>query len=370
MRLLKLGVYYSTYLDNFYRVNASMASAPYAVQHSALMDDCFGSSDFWTTALACQGYETCEIVANARPLQQGWATENGLKFNDDTWLFDISVAQVVAFRPDVIIVADYSTFTEAYVRRLRDVCPSIVLVLGWCGAPYNDPSVFRAWDIVLSCVPELVKGFRAKGHSSQHLHHSFDPRVREKVTLAHRSQCDFSFVGSIFKADQFHMGRDLIVSYLLERTELELWSEAASSYGLAGDFAAGRLNRLHGAVFGRAMYQRIADSRVSLNTHIDIAARSASNMRLFEATGVGTCLLTDWKPNLGELFEIDREVVSYRTPEECAEKVRYLLDNEQERYSIAERGCRRTLKDHCVNVRVERLDEIIKSALDKPVSRH
>jgi spore maturation protein CgeB len=80
-------------------------------------------------------------------------------------------------------------------------------------------------------------------------------------------------------------------------------------------------NRAFSAVFGLAMYQKLADSKVTLNNHIDIATISASNMRLYEATGIGTCLLTDWKPDLEQLFEPDREVVTYKSAAEAIEKV-------------------------------------------------
>jgi spore maturation protein CgeB len=57
-------------------------------------------------------------------------------------------------------------------------------------------------------------------------------------------------------------------------------------------------------------------------------------LRLFETTGIGTCLLTDWKPNISELFE----PVTYRSPAEALEKARGLLDHEPERQKIARAG--------------------------------
>ncbi len=50
------------------------------------------------------------------------------------------------------------------------------------------------------------------------------------------------------------------------------------------------------------MYQVLRRSRITLNSHIDLAGREAGNMRLFEATGVGAFLLTDFKDNLHTLF--------------------------------------------------------------------
>jgi spore maturation protein CgeB len=122
-------------------------------------------------------------------------------------------------------------------------------------------------------------------------------------------------------------------------------------------------DRAQPPVFGLAMFQLMHDSKITLNTHIDASSTSASNMRLFEATGVGTCLLTDWKDNLLQLFEPDQEVVTYRSPEECIEKAQYLLSHERERQAIAEAGQRRTLRDHMIRNRVEVLHEIIMAAL-------
>ena len=83
-------------------------------------------------------------------------------------------------------------------------------------------------------------------------------------------------------------------------------------------------------------------------------------MRLFEVTGVGTCLLTDWKKNIGELFEPDKEIVTYSSLEECSEKVKWLRNNPKACKEIAEAGQARCLRDHTFAQRVLELDEIIR----------
>ncbi|MFO0210108.1 MAG: glycosyltransferase, partial [Pseudanabaena sp.] len=88
-----------------------------------------------------------------------------------------------------------------------------------------------------------------------------------------------------------------------------------------------------------------------------------SNMRLFETTGVGSCLITDWKQNINDLFEPDREVVTYRSSSECIEKVKWLLSNPLEAEKIAKAGQHRTLKDHTFDIRSVQLDLIIQEAL-------
>ena len=85
----------------------------------------------------------------------------------------------------------------------------------------------------------------------------------------------------------------------------------------------------------------------------------AGNCRLFEATGVGTCLLTDARSNLTDFFEPDYEVLTYDSPEECFEKLNFLKENPAERDKIAERGQARTLRDHTFERRAESLVEVM-----------
>ncbi|MFN5886231.1 MAG: glycosyltransferase, partial [Bacteroidota bacterium] len=64
------------------------------------------------------------------------------------------------------------------------------------------------------------------------------------------------------------------------------------------------------------------------------------------------CLVTDWKQNMDSLFVPDEEVVVYKTPQECADKVQYLLNNPDKMHAIALAGQRRTLNDYTYEKRL------------------
>ncbi len=403
MRLLKLGIYHPTYLREFYARRPALKTETYAVQHAALIKDCFGSSDFWTNALNSSGYETGDLIANADFLQKAWAQENDTAFNYENRLFEIAAAQIKHFRPDILLIADYSTFTAEFIGSIRRDCSSVRLVLGWCGAPYTDLSVMREWDIALSCVPEMVAEFKRGGIKSFHVNHAFAPRILDEIDLKSKPDVDFAFIGSILKQSSFHIERERLLIRLIENTNLQIWSDikpetnsprhnfsirkaarliAATPERLVKKLSAMRRNlppddavneniisRAHAPVFGLEMFQKLRDSRVVFNQHIDISPVSASNMRIFETTGVGACLLTDWKQNLAELFEPDVEVLTYRTAEECAEKAKYILENENLRRQIAEAGQRRTLREHNFENRAARIDEIIRGALNSALHK-
>jgi len=119
----------------------------------------------------------------------------------------------------------------------------------------------------------------------------------------------------------------------------------------------------HGEVWGWDMYKILQRSRITLNRHAHndvggcVSHDFANNMRLFEATGVGTCLLTEMRSNLATMFEPDVEVATYACPQECLEKVRYYLEHPTERSSIAKAGQTRTLGDHSYTHRMLELTE-------------
>ena len=116
---------------------------------------------------------------------------------------------------------------------------------------------------------------------------------------------------------------------------------------------------LNPSLFGVEMYQVIQNSKLCINSHGGVAGDYAANMRLFEVTGIGTCLLTDDKQNMNELFIPGIECVTYQTKEEAKEKINWLLKHPAELTSIAKAGQARCLKDHTYDTRATQLNEII-----------
>ena len=406
MKMLIISTIYELYLKKLYGGRPELREKPYNEQKAALDYDAFGWVDSWSHVLRPLGYEATEVIANAGLAQRAWAKEHGVRFRESNWLLDIAMARAERERPEVLFMCDYSTFTYRWLKELRERCPSIMLVVGWCGAPFTDSTVFEAYDIVLSCVPELVERFRGMGHRAAHLNHAFDPRVLGRIREGFEPSIDLSFIGSIVRSGEYHLGREQILERVAGEIEIKIFSPSAEStladglkmvvaqgvYSVVaglraigvpnmvlkgipvlGRFAhfrsrpmrssgpaSGLRSHMRPSVFGLEMYQSLRDSKVTLNSHIDISPKSASNMRLFEATGVGTCLLTDWKENIHELFEPEKEVITYRTAEECVEKAKWLLEHPEEREKIAKAGQARCLRDHTFYRRAFVLDEIIK----------
>jgi len=68
--------------------------------------------------------------------------------------------------------------------------------------------------------------------------------------------------------------------------------------------------------------------------------------RNFEVPGCGGFLLTGIADDLGEYYDIGKEVVCFNNADEMVEKIQRYLVQEDERMAIAQAGYERTLRDH------------------------
>jgi hypothetical protein len=113
-------------------------------------------------------------------------------------------------------------------------------------------------------------------------------------------------------------------------------------------------------IFGKRMLDILAAHAVGFNIHAGVAGDYAANVRMFEVAGAGALLCTDHMLNIREYYEPDQEILTYKSPEECIEKLGWALDHPEDARKIAAAGQRRTLKDHSVEKRVDLLFEIMK----------
>ncbi len=396
------------YLGTVYPAYASLVAEGAATGRSfeswrvELERDAFGWVGAWGPALAPLGWTMWEAWLNLEPIQRAWAREEG-SLPADAPLEQVALAQIERFRPDVLW---YDHHDVTLLERIRACCPSLRALVGWTGSVPPDPSLARAFDLVLSCAPETVEVLARGGVRAAHLDHAFNERVLESLP-PRQPTLNVSFVGQIAADHPLHAHRERLLEALLIDLDVAIFSPTvevrrpspaavfprrllyagAQSLRRAGlpeatlrrlpllGRAAGwptaprgplpaRLRRaLRAARFGLAMYRTLRDSRITLNVHAGSDTRYTSNMRLFEATGVGACLVTDAAENLPALFEPGREVGTFRNADECRERIRSLLANDAEREAIARAGQARCLAAHTFRHRAPRLDQLLRGAL-------
>ncbi|WP_025699813.1 CgeB family protein, partial [Paenibacillus durus] len=90
------------------------------------------------------------------------------------------------------------------------------------------------------------------------------------------------------------------------------------------------------------------------NNTLAISAASP-NPRTFEIAASGTLQLSDVRDDLASFYNPGEEIVTFSTPQEMIDKIRYYLTHEEERQAIVLKGLERTLRDHTYPKRVNQL---------------
>jgi spore maturation protein CgeB len=252
------------------------------------------------------------------------------------------------YRPDVILNQSVSEVGSELLLQMK---PYTKLIVGQIASPMpdEDDEDYRAYDLMISSLPNFVEHYRKLGIPAELNRLGFDRRALEAVGTPARDT-NVSFVGSLTPD---HPERARLVEWLAGRTQLDIWGNGIDKFP-----ASSPINRhYHGEVWGLDMFTALARSKITINNHIGIAGNYANNMRLYEATGMGCLLLTDRKSNIADMFEPGREVVCYDSPEECLDLVNHYSKNTAERDRIAAAGQRRTLSEHSY---VNRTSELIR----------
>jgi len=400
-KFLKIASYYPEFLKSYYKQNKTIVNGSYAEQYDHLMATKYGWSNFFQTGLNELGNEAFEIVSNAEPLQKAWALENEISPDDKSLL----LKQIRAINPDIIFLQNSLVYSPEYIDTIRENVPSVKQIIGWCCSPIKSThfELFKKCDYVITCSQKFIDLFITKGLDCYEFNHAFDLSISEKIdNVPFSSRDDLIFSGFLVHGIEFHRERinllealsrqnynikyyvNLPESSLFYTSALQISYLAAKSLSkmglmkmvnsipalnkslLSAEFPRSSKpsnffsDRIAGKpLFGIDMYNMISKFKIGLNYHASIAGDYAANMRMFEVTGVGTCLLTDNKSNINKFFNPDTEIVTYNNINECIEKIDWLMDNQASAKQIAEAGQRRTLNDHNFKVRAEQLHDII-----------
>ena len=375
MKFLRITTNYPDYLEQFYRRRPYLKHQSYAEQRKAFEYDAFFWDGYWAVEFSKLGYDVQEVIWNCEALQRQWAKEHLSQSKFSTCsLHDILLAQIKEFCPDIVWLHHWNI---EFLKTLRERVPSIKLIIGWVGSslPRGNMPFFLATDIMFSCAPESVEKLSAYRDNVYHINHWFVPDVLTRISPSPNPGHDVVFTGELKMGAEHHIKRLAILQALIKQCKLEIYSSNVVKgtkklslsdkirYRIKRSPYRHIMNTAHEGVFGLDMLQLLHDSRISLNIHADSSPRFASNMKMFEVSGSGSCLVTDWKENINDLFAEDIEVVTYKSVEECVEKVKWLLDNPKRRDAVAHAARKRVEKQHRFDQRAAQMHNIIVSRL-------
>lgn len=398
-KLFTIGWMYSGYLDSFYQQFGQLKELSYEEHNDLLIKNTTEFTGSYIRTFRKLGIEARCVIANDSALQNKWRTENGNRsYNHKKILFE----QVKNFQPEILIIESLGFTDNEWLDNVRENVKSIKLIIAYHCSPIS-PKIFerlKSVDFVITCTPGLKQIMEERGCRAYLVYHGFDAdlldRINEENTL---STNKIIFSGSLYAGGGYHSDRiELLENLLKAKVDIDLYVNLEKKlkirikqllylankllkklnlekiehylpvlqYGVTPVkyYSDTLIKKKHRPVFGIEMLRLFSRSYTVLNFHAAVAGDYAGNMRLFEVTGVGSCLLTDYKSNLNDLFEAGKELVVYNSIEDCIAKARWLNENEDERKKIALAGHQRTLNFHKVEDRCRSIIEIISKELE------
>lgn len=85
------------------------------------------------------------------------------------------------------------------------------------------------------------------------------------------------------------------------------------------------------------MYKVFYASKINLNMTLR-GIETGLPQRIFDIMSVGGFVMSNWQEEIGELFDIDKDIVVYHSVDEYLDKVKYYLDHENERVRVGVNG--------------------------------
>jgi len=168
-----------------------------------------------------------------------------------------------------------------------------------------------------------VERMRADGITTEWLPHAFEPLAYPHIELASKKY-DVCFVGHVNNEKR--------------KDALEALFKAFPNF-------------YYGQRLFEEASQKFAESRIVFN----ISMLDDLNMRVFEAIGSGSLLLTDDIPTIQDFFKDKKHLVLYTDHKDMIEKARYYLEHASEATRIKEEGMEKALTSHTIFNRVNRI---------------
>lgn len=267
------------------------------------------------------------------------------------------------FRPELVLVIKGDEVSSDTVKMIRQKF-SLPVANWWIDDPCLlsvSSALSPAYDVFFTNDPDSVPVHEAAGcRKSRFLTFACDPDLHRKAALggAERAKygSDLVFVGLLTP-------RRVEFLEALSGFDLKIWSnrftrEFLPERNVVVQRDIHKTSPIFGNILGREVWDEelikiYSAAKVVLNIHAH--GKSDPNIRVFEATGCGSFLLTENRRLLGDFFEPGYELDCFDSVKSLKELAGYYVRNAADREKIAAAGQKRAYKDHTYRIRMKEM---------------
>ncbi|MBW1783796.1 MAG: glycosyltransferase, partial [Deltaproteobacteria bacterium] len=362
LTLLQMNTYYPAFLNEVYDKNRGLEKRPFKEQISIIQGEGFGAIHAFVPHIERWGYSSQFIIANNPHSQLRWAMEHGIQINPKiNWLDEVLRIQIESIKPDILLMMDAFQYDSRFVETLTVKPP---LIAGWSGEWVPPHVNWSGYDMILSNFRYVLSQAISKGAATARFFHpgflkSLYDQVRET-----EPEYDVVFVGQW--SDLHRRRNELIAEVAREALQTRKFSIGLYLSGDRSTMPPEVQACYRGECFGLAMHRALRSGRIALNAettpNLEIV-KEAGNMRMFETTGTGVFLLTQYHDNISDYFVPEEEIETFRDTAELMEKIYYYLAHSEKRKSITRRGQQRCLQHYSMEKQLQKLDHLFRTYL-------
>jgi hypothetical protein len=372
-------------------------------------------------------YDIKNFYFGQEKLQKLWASENGIKVDEEKWRESIVDSQIEKERPDIIFIQTPSNWILNYIKNKKNKSNKIKLCVAHTvyGGNILD---FSGIDLLLVGTPKIVQRYKSRGYNPELFYYYIDQDLLKNFSRDGNKTKKVIFMGSSgFGHGYAHASRYFLLRYLMNNCPIEIWENVVEENSasnlkskvrnaikkivkISGSYKYIRRicrnesslekliieienennfkkhglkipdkslqelfpSRCHRSLFGNKYYEVISESEMCFhkggdNTHDDVHCLlgNAGALRMFETTGLGTTLVSNSASNNKDLFEENYEIVTYSCKEDACEKIKFLLENPDQCRQIGMAGLKKCNEKHSSKERAIQLDCLIREGLRK-----
>ncbi len=232
----------------------------------------------------------------------------------------------------------------------------VVMMLGDIEYYFGSRDVYYAQCADLVVVYNYSSRYRFEhyGINAISFYSSYDKNKYFKINGI-KKDIETSFVGKI---STYEDRREYIDYVVTNGMPIEIFGQGSKN----GEVTLGQMVDVFNRTKVNINFTGIATKNVlSKRLNIDCRLKQMKG-RMTEIALCGGFVLSEYVPGINEVYCIDEEIAVFHDKEEMVERIRYYLEHEDERESIAERGYIRALRDYEVSTAIPwligRIEEI------------
>ena len=269
--------------------------------------------------------------------------------------YENDILKIIATeKPDFVFTLKGEKFSPDYVRKIKESgCKTIL----WFTVFYLEEwmiNLAREFDFVVANAEHNVFSLKEKGIKNvTWIHQGFDPEffgITNTSDSCSPAECyaDVAMIGSMGKPI-YKERSELVIRLRKESIDIKWWGPRLSRQLKNIRYFCGGVHR---SWAGSEAYMKdfadvIQHIKIFVGQDADtpFKVKYLSN-RCFAVMGCGGFYLCRRTPGIETVFEVGREMDVFDTDDEMVEKIRYYLDNEDERRRMAQAGQKRVLSDY------------------------